>query len=297
MDAALLRAQDDGAAANPRAIGTAVVSLLSRLAASGPVLLAIDDLQWLDTPSARALEFALRRLEAHRIAVLATTRVGEPSGVPRLPGIDRFETVHLGALSLAALYRIIEGELGRALPRPLLVRIEQACAGNPFYALEIARALESTKVMPGESLSIPADLRELLTERLRKLPLRTREALLKVSAFAQPTIPADRSCGAHTSCRSGSCAPAERWKDRVFSSVVCQRGVCGGVARSAAEVARRARRDRERHARHLLFAQASNDTDERVAEVLHAAAEHALRRGAMEVSRARRAVGATHPGA
>src|SRR4029453_13590637 len=176
LDAALLRAEADGAAANPRAIGTAVVSTLSQLAASGPVLVAIDDLQWLDIPSARTLEFALSRLDAHPIAVLATARVGERGGAPRLPGIDRFSTARLGPLSLAALYRIIESELGRAAPRPLRVRIEQACGGNPFYALEVARALESTpNVVPGAALPIPDNLRALLTERIRKLPSRTRE--------------------------------------------------------------------------------------------------------------------------
>src|SRR5205814_10544212 len=77
LDAALLRAEYEGAAANARAIGTGIVSLLVELAASGPVLLAIDDLQWLDLPSARGLEFALRRLEPHPIAVLATVRLGE----------------------------------------------------------------------------------------------------------------------------------------------------------------------------------------------------------------------------
>ena len=192
LDAALLRAHAEGAA-NPRAIGTAVVSLLSQLAVSGPVLLAIDDLQWLDMPSARALEFALRRLDAQPIAVLATARLGERGGVPRLPGIDRFDTVRLGPLSLAALYRIIEAELGRVLSRPLLVKLEQACGGNPFYALEIARALEPTaNLLPGQELPIPDNLRELLAKRLRKLPQRTREALLRVSALAQPTIQPDR---------------------------------------------------------------------------------------------------------
>src|SRR5262245_36186548 len=56
LDAALLRAESEVAAPNPRAIGTAVVSLLTQLAASSPVLLAIDDLQWLDIPSTRTLE-------------------------------------------------------------------------------------------------------------------------------------------------------------------------------------------------------------------------------------------------
>src|SRR5262245_47192454 len=89
LEAALLRAESTGAAPNPRAIGTGLVSLLARLAAVTPVLLAIDDLQWLDVPSARALEFALRRLEPHPIAVLATMRRGE-----RNAALDLLATEH-----------------------------------------------------------------------------------------------------------------------------------------------------------------------------------------------------------
>ena len=64
LDAALLRSDSGSTAANRRAIATAVVSLLTELAAVSPVLLAIDDLQWLDLPSASVLEFALRRPHA-----------------------------------------------------------------------------------------------------------------------------------------------------------------------------------------------------------------------------------------
>jgi len=171
LDAALLRAESAGAAPNPRAIGTGVVSLLSQLTATAPVLLAIDDLQWLDLPSAHALEFALRRLEAHPIAVLATVRLGErPSGHGLLStGLDgRVRSLRLGPLSLGTLYWIIKDELGHRLPRPLLVRIERAAGGNPFYALEIARALGAEgRVARGQELPIPDDLRQLVVKRLR----------------------------------------------------------------------------------------------------------------------------------
>src|SRR5262249_26346934 len=77
LDAALLRDAALDREPDPRAIGTGLVSLLASMAAVGPVLLAIDDLQWLDMPSTRAIEFALRRLEMCAIAVLATVRLAE----------------------------------------------------------------------------------------------------------------------------------------------------------------------------------------------------------------------------
>jgi DNA-binding CsgD family transcriptional regulator len=291
LDAALLRSESKGAAPNPRAIGTGIVSLLVELAASAPVLLAIDDLQWLDLPSARALEFALRRLAPHRIAVLATVRLGERSSGTGLlsAGLDaNTQRLRLGPLSLGALYRIVEGELGHGLPRPLLVRILRATGGNPFYALEIARTLEVEGTLaPGQELPTPDDLRALVAKRLRGLPRRTQEALLRVSALAQPTIslvdPADlapaeeagvarvRSDGrielAHPLFASALYASASQERRRKLH---------GELAKIASDV--------EERALHLMLMCPSDDADEQLAAVLHDAAEHALRRGAVEVA-------------
>lgn len=291
LDAALLRAESAGAAPNPRAIGTAIVSLLSQLAATSPLLLAIDDLQWLDIPSARALEFALRRLHAQPIAVLATVRLGERSNVDVLRSLavdKRVTTQRVGPLSLGALYRIIEDELGHALPRPLLVRIERACGGNPFYALEIARALATAGTSATTpDLPIPDDLRELVSKRLRKLPRRTRDALLRVSALATPTI---------GSVAPADLAPAEEagvvrvrddgrieFSHPLFASAVYAAASHERRQRLHAELAEIAS-DIEERARHLMYARSGKEVDDHVADVLHDAAEHALRRGAVEVA-------------
>src|SRR5260370_7918976 len=136
----------------------------------------------------------MRRLEPYPVAIIATVRLGERGNGDRVLAIllderDRRRRLRLGPLSLAALYRIVEQELGRGLPRPLLVRVERASGGNPFYALEIARALHAgNSAARGQELPIPDDVRELVAERLRTLPRRTREALLRVSALSQPTI-------------------------------------------------------------------------------------------------------------
>jgi hypothetical protein len=81
----LLRVATDGPA-DARTTATALVGVLARLAAESPVLLAIDDVQWLDDASARALEFAVRRLPK-RVGVLATVRTGTVSEVAL--GLDR----------------------------------------------------------------------------------------------------------------------------------------------------------------------------------------------------------------
>jgi DNA-binding CsgD family transcriptional regulator len=291
LDAALLRADEAGAAPNPRAIGTGIVSLLSALANSAPVMVAIDDVQWLDGPSARALDFAFRRLEPHPLAVLATRRSGvrdRGSGLLATGPGERARTVRLGPLSLAALYRMVEDQLGRKLPRPLLARIERASAGNPFYALEIARSLGAGgSPAVGEGLPIPGDLSQLVAERLRRLPQRTREALLVASALAQPTL---------TLVAPDSLAPAEEAgvvrvgaDGRIeFSHPLFASGIYAAAPRERrlklhAELAASAV-DLEERARHLMLASPPDAQDERVAAVLHEAAQHASRRGAAEIA-------------
>jgi predicted ATPase len=77
---ALLRAEPSGATPEDRAIALGLLGALRALATRNPVLVAIDDVQWLDPPSADALTFAVRRLEAVRPGP------GGPSGLGGIPG-------------------------------------------------------------------------------------------------------------------------------------------------------------------------------------------------------------------
>src|SRR5581483_11382235 len=74
LDVALLRVEATGEAAQPRTLSTAVRSLLAELSRETPVLVAIDDAQWLDGASAEVLEFALRRLQSERGGWLVAQR-------------------------------------------------------------------------------------------------------------------------------------------------------------------------------------------------------------------------------
>jgi predicted ATPase len=67
---ALLLAEPGEGSPDPLAIGLAVHDLLRVLAQQGPVLVAVDDVQWLDPASAGVLEVALRRLRTDPIGVL-----------------------------------------------------------------------------------------------------------------------------------------------------------------------------------------------------------------------------------
>jgi DNA-binding CsgD family transcriptional regulator len=285
LDAALLRTDAGGSAPNARAIGTGLVTLLSTLAGRTPLLVAIDDVQWLDLPSAHALGFALRRLEAHPVALIATRRLGVRGAADALLARERIRALRVGPLSLAALYRIIEARLDRRLPRPLLARIERASGGNPFFALEIARALGTGgRPAAGEELPIPDDLSQLVTERLRGLPRRTREALLRVSALAHPTL--REVAVVHLEPAEEAGIVRVRPDGRVeFTHPLFAGGIYAAAPRERrrrlhAELAEVAS-DIEESARHLMLASERGTEDERAAALLHEAAEHALARGAL----------------
>ncbi len=191
LEVALLVEDAAGRPVDQRALGVAVRSALELLAADRLVL-AIDDLQWLDASSASALGFALRRLPGANIVLLWTRRVGErepASPVENALDPDRIERLRVGPLSVGATHRILRTLLDRAVPRPTLLRLHQVSGGNPFYALELARALgpEGSVRDPTQPLPVPERLEELVSARLDGFTGVTHEALVLASADARLT--------------------------------------------------------------------------------------------------------------
>ena len=181
LDVALLRADSTGPPAR-RVVATALLSLVRELAAKSTVVIAIDDLQWLDQPSTAALEFALRRLDDENVRVIFALRADTtaPAGLET-------ERLEIGPLSVAALHRILADALGRTFARPVLIRITEASGGNPLHAIEIARELERQGVQDSVApLPVPDSLGALVRARVRALPQPTRDALLRVAALARP---------------------------------------------------------------------------------------------------------------
>ncbi len=158
--------------------------LLLRLVARryGALIIAIDDLRWLDQPTLGALTFSLRRLEAaDHVKLFTTQRSGavEPS---LLADDDAVERVQLGPVSLGGLHRILRLRTGRALSRPGLLEVHGASSGNPLHAIELARALDPD--LRGEARSVAG----LMRARLAALPDRTRQALLLIAASGDASI-------------------------------------------------------------------------------------------------------------
>ena len=191
LEVVLLVEDAVGRPVDQRALGVAVRSALELLAEDGLVL-AVDDLQWLDASSASALGFALRRLTEANIVLLWTRRLGEPgqsTAVEDALDADRIERVQVGPLSVGATHQVLRSLLAGGLPRPTLLRLHEVSGGNPFYALELARALGSEGAIrdPTQPLPVPERLEELVSARLDGFTGVTHDALVLASADARLT--------------------------------------------------------------------------------------------------------------
>jgi DNA-binding CsgD family transcriptional regulator len=195
LEVALLLAEPGDVAPDAHVIGLAVLDVLRALTGQGPVVVALDDAQWLDPASAGVLQIALRRLRDEPIGLLATLRVARETATPRFQldhsfPDERLHRLSLGPLSAGALHRLLVDRLALELTRPELARVSEASAGNPFFALELGRELvrTATRPAPGQALRVPESLRELLGGRLSRLPGETLDVLLQVAALARPTV-------------------------------------------------------------------------------------------------------------
>jgi DNA-binding CsgD family transcriptional regulator len=298
LGAALLRTEADEPA-DARTTATAVVGVLTALAADGPVLVAVDDVQWLDPASARTLEFAARRLPP-RLGLLVTRRT---DGVDEAPlGLDRALPENLvgrvvpGPLSLAALHHVVRSRLGTSLPRPLLARLAAVSGGNPFFALEIARALardRSDRAL-GDPLPVPPNLQQLVASRIRALSTAAQEAVLIAASLFRPSV----TTVSEALAPALDAEPALLEAEEAGVLVVSEHGrirfghplLAAVVSGSATPQRRRQlhRRladvvaDREERARHL--AQSTTRADEATAAEVEQAARGARLRGAHDAA-------------
>lgn len=188
LRAALYRSDPSEGTADAAAVAIAASRLLQRMAERGPLLLAVDDLQWLDASSAAVFRFCLRRLGSARVAVLICRRSGsaDTAGSDLAPA-DNMEQVAVGPLSLGALHRIVEERLGVRLARPALVRLHESTEGNPYLALELVRAYgpEGPAAML-QGAPPPEVLRTALGRRIESLPKQMRRLVEATALLGRP---------------------------------------------------------------------------------------------------------------
>lgn len=174
LEVAVLRAAPDGALPDPRAVNLAALNLVRLLAVERPVMLAVDDMQWLDPASADVLSYVARRSLDQAVGLLMTVR-GE-SRLELEP--DR---LRLDGLTPADLHRLVRLRTGLHLAKRDLRRLVEASAGNPSFALELVRSVQRDGwPEPG------APLHATLGDVAERLPPESRDALLVAAALHHP---------------------------------------------------------------------------------------------------------------
>jgi DNA-binding CsgD family transcriptional regulator len=291
LESALRRSGGDDL---PDRVGVArgALAVLRAWAAETPTVVAIDDVQWLDAPSADVLRFVVHRLTGERLGFLVSVRNAGATSLEldhAFPG-GALVRLRLEPLSFEELEDVVRLHLPVSLTRPTWRALHRISGGNPFFALQLADALERRGGQaPGERLPIPETLADAMRERLAALSPSARAALLPVAALAQPTL----------SLLQAGAAEAEGVEEAVRAGLLRIDGerlrfahplLASFVYGDASEAVRRAVHGRlaalvadpEENALHL--GRGAVEPDESVAARLEATADRAAKRGHREIA-------------
>lgn len=288
LDVATCRADPGEQAPAPFAASAGLLSLLSAAAAGTPLLVAIDDVQWLDRASAEALRFAGRRLvhRAEPIRFLLCRRPGRRAVLEEVfRAAGTLEVRTLGPLSIGAIQWLLAQHLATLPPRRVLRQIYEAAQGNPLFALELARLVVAGGTPePGAELPIPEAAEGIFGPRVSALPGPVRAAVLATALSASLT---SRELAAVVGSQVVDEAVGAGLLVAEHAGVRLSHPLLGAAARHLSTAAER----RELHlaiaaavsdpvlqARHL--AEASAGPDPELAGTLATASEAALTRGA-----------------
>lgn len=174
----------DGAPTDRRAVAAAFLSVIEGLATRQPLLLAIDDVQWVDPSSSHVLSYAARRL-AGPVGVLGTLRTGGTDAYTwlQLRRPDATHRISLRPLTSRMLHAVVTQHLEHPPSRAKMTRIHQISGGNPFYAIELAKVSDDRPEVP-----LPDTLAAVVQARLSGLNAETLQALLAAASVADPAV-------------------------------------------------------------------------------------------------------------
>ena len=186
LEVALLVEEAADDPVDDRALAVAVRDVLEMLSERRTSRIAVDDFQWLDPSSHRHSGLRSPTARGEERPLLLARRLVAGAEPSELESALPTERVEIGPLSVGAVHRLLSDRLGRSFARQTLLRIHEQSGGNPFFALEIARALDGD-VDPLEPLPVPPTLEGLVRVRLTGLPPATRDALGLAAAIGTPS--------------------------------------------------------------------------------------------------------------
>ncbi|GAB0102353.1 LuxR family transcriptional regulator [Nocardia sp. JMUB6875] len=251
----------DAGSAEPFLVGAALVTLLASVARTEPILLVVDDAQWVDAATARALIFALRRAGAHRVALLAAMR-DNPAGsvwqaLPVLP---------IGPLTDAQARRLLALRSG-GVGAPRAARMLRMTAGNPLALTEFPVDTEDGSGIAWGPVPFGPRLRAAHADRLAALSTPVRTLLTVVAAEDRGTL------SAISAAATSLGVTAADWEAALAAGLLAvtdgrvemrHRLLCGAAYDAASPAQRRAA--------HLALADALRGPDNGVLRTWHLAA-------------------------
>jgi DNA-binding CsgD family transcriptional regulator len=292
LESALLIREPSGAPLQARTLGVALVSAMQSLTGQCPVLVALDDAQWIDASSANVLNFLFRRLANLPVGLLATVRGRH---LAALPDLDRswavLRSIDVMPLSIGAIHSLVLDRLGISLPRPLLIRIYETSGGNPFYALELARSMNAGSMeISGSTVPLPDSLLALVEKRLNSLPASAAPTLVSAAALATPSVTLLAPLGATVVADLELAARHDVIQfdgDRIRFTHPLLVPACYALLplHRRRDIHRRLANldvDPEERARHLALSAVGPDAE--IADALESAADRAVRRGAAQAA-------------
>ena len=278
----------EGDPPKPPQVAQAALNLIRGTAAGRPLLLVVDDLQWMDRSSADVLSFVVRRLGGSRAGFLAAARTGELGGFEPA-GMTRHD---LAMLDPEAALALLRARFPMLAPR-VRQRLLDEAQGNPLALLELPPALSGPQRAAWQALPavlpLTDRLQALFAGRVSGLPAATRELLL-LAVLAGPADYAllDQAVGGELLERL---APAERaglvraddsTRQLVFRHPLTRAAIVGMSTAQERREAHRRLADTlvdqpDQRVWHLGAATLA--PDEEVAALLHDQARRILRRG------------------
>jgi len=279
----------DGQTCDRLVLSNAALVLLGLAAADRPLLVIIDDLQWMDPASARVLGFVARRLSGSRVGFLAAERVGAVGTVNL--NIPRYDVLPLDA---EASMRLVAARFPELTPG-VRQRIVAEAQGNALALLELPAALSDRQrtalaALPAV-LPLTRRLRAQLASQICELPASTGYLLLLAALEGTGNLSLLRAAAAGQ-WELADLAPAEQaglihvdqytgkvvFRHPLLRSAVVERSASNAIRRAHQALAAQLSNEPERRVWHL--AGAAIEPDGEVASLLEQAARQAQCRGA-----------------